>query len=101
MKTLSLKDVKHVATLAKLKLTDTEIAKFQKQLSKVVSFVGELNEVDTKGIEPTSQTTGFENVFRTDEINSKMSLTQDKALSGTDKTINGYFVADAVINKNE
>lgn len=101
MKMLSLNDVKHVAVLAKLTLTDTEIAKFQKQLSKVVSYVGELNKVNTAGIDPTSQTTGLENVYRIDENTSRASLSQEEALSGTDKTINGYFVADAVINKNE
>jgi len=64
MAKLTTDDVKHVAKLANLPLTDEEIKKFQEQLSSVVSYIDELQEVDTKDVEPTSQTTGLENVFR-------------------------------------
>ena len=88
----------HVAKLAKLTLTPNEIRKFQEQLSKIVDYISQLSEVDTSNYEPTSQTTGLENIFRTDEI-KPVSFTQDEALSGSDKTHNGYFVVDAVLDK--
>jgi aspartyl-tRNA(Asn)/glutamyl-tRNA(Gln) amidotransferase subunit C len=100
MAKLKKNEIKHVAELAKLPLSDSEITKFEKQLSEVINYVGQLNEVDTEGIIPTSQTTGLENVFRADEPKSDNSLSQEAVLSGSDKTHNGYFVVDAVINKD-
>lgn len=94
---LSKSDVKHVAKLAKLKLTSSEIAKFSKQLSEIISYIEELNEVDTSKTEPTSQTTGLENVTRDDKIAFEDRLFQHDALSGTEKVHNGYFVVDAVL----
>ena len=88
MPKLTKKDVLHVAKLAKLSLTSFETSKFQKQLAKVIDYISELNEVDTAGVEPTSQTTGLENVFRQDVVKTEQSLSH-----------NGHFVVEAVIKK--
>jgi len=96
MSKLGRKDVKHVAKLAKLKLTSGEIDKFSKQLSEVISYVEELGGVNTSKIEPTSQTTGLENVARKDKRKSDDCFSQEEALSGTDKTHNGYFVVPRI-----
>jgi len=98
MHKLSVKDVEHVARLAKLTLIPAEVRKFQKQLVKVLDYIGQLDKVNTANIKPTSQTTGLENVFRPDEA-KPTGFSQNEALSGTDKTHNGYFVIDAVLNK--
>lgn len=98
MAKLSVDEVKHIAKLSKLNLTSSEITKFQKQLSKIIDYISELSEVDTSNIEPTSQTTGLENVFRSDET-KPVSFTQEEALSGTDNTKNGYFVVDQILDK--
>jgi len=100
MSKLSIKDVEHVARLAKLKLTSQEILKYQKQLSEVVSYVSELSEVDTSTVEPTSQTTGLTNILRSDELKAS-ELTQEEALSGTEKTHNGYFVVPMVLEHKD
>lgn len=97
---LTIEEVKHVAKLAKLELTDSEIKKFDDQLSSIVDFVGELSKVDTDGIEPTSQTTGLENVFRVDELKPSEIHNAHEATSGTDNTKNNYFVVPAVIDKD-
>lgn len=94
---LTLDDVKHIAKLSRLTLTDDEIIKFQKQLSSIVSYIDELKEVDTKGIEPTSQTTGLTNVMALDEINNSQVLGNAKALSGAKKSHDGYFVVPMVL----
>lgn len=94
-------EVGHVAKLAKLKITSAETDKFQKQLSKVLDYISELEEVDTSDQEPTSQTTGLENVFRIDEIRTSGCLSQEETLSGTDQTRNGYFVVDAVLENKD
>ncbi|MBI4067172.1 Asp-tRNA(Asn)/Glu-tRNA(Gln) amidotransferase subunit GatC [Candidatus Gottesmanbacteria bacterium] len=90
------KDVQHVASLAKLALTKDDIKKFQKQLSEIIHFVAKLNELDTQDIEPTSQVTGQENIFRDDVV--KKSLTQKEALANTKRKYKGYFVVDAIFD---
>ena len=101
MGSLSKDDVLHVAKLSKLTLTPDEITKFQEQLSKIVDYRSQLSEVDTSNYEPTSQTTGLENIFREDKINILNRLTSEEALSGTEAVKNDYFVVKQVINKNE
>ena len=98
MAKLTTDEVKHIAKLSRLNLTEEEIKKFQGQLSKIVDYISQLSEVDTSALVPTSQTTGLENVFRLDEIKLS-SLNKEEALSGTDKTYNGYFVVDAILDK--
>ncbi len=90
------KDVKHIADLSNLVLTDEEIAKFTPQLDKIIGFVAKLSEVDTSNIEPTSQTTGLTNVLREDVVKSENSLTQEEALSNTDGH-NGFFKVKAIL----
>lgn len=92
-------DVSHVAKLANLGLTDTEIKKFTPQLTKIIDYISELSEVDPKDVEPTSQTTGLTDVLRMDEVSSEQALTQDESLSGTDATHNGYFKVPAILSE--
>lgn len=99
MAKLTRQDVLHVAGLAKLPLTEEEVDKFTTQLSSIVDYMDELSAVDTKGIEPTTQTTGLENIFRSDEVNPSQVLLQDAALSGTDQTHNGYFKVPAILSE--
>lgn len=65
---LSVKEVEHIAELARLGLNKEEKEKFAKQLSSILDYVDQLKEVDTKGVEPTAQVTGLQSVMRTDEI---------------------------------
>jgi len=99
MANLTKNDVLHVAKLANLNLTDAEISVFLPQLSSIVEFVGQLNEVDTNGVEPTTQTTGLENVLREDVVGVNTSLSQDEATSGTDNTYNSYFKVKAILTE--
>ncbi len=92
-------EVLHIAKLAGLNLSDSEITKFLPQLSSVVDFIGKLREVDVDGIEPTAQVTGLENVYREDETDSTNVLSQDAATGGTDKIYNGYFKVGAILTE--
>lgn len=60
-------DIKHIAKLARIKLTEKEEEKFSKELSSVLDFINQLNEVDTSKVEPAYQITGLVNSFRPDE----------------------------------
>jgi aspartyl-tRNA(Asn)/glutamyl-tRNA(Gln) amidotransferase subunit C len=64
---LSNEEVKHIAKLARLGLTDDEIKKFSGQLSDILGHAKMLEEVDTSRVEPIAQITGLKDVFFNDE----------------------------------
>lgn len=57
-----------VAQLARIRLAETEVEKFQQQLSTILDYVEELKKVDTEGLEEVSQVTGLVNVQREDRV---------------------------------
>lgn len=63
---LSKDDVLNVAKLARIELTEAEVEKFQGQLSGVLSYIEQLQSVDTDDVVITAQVTGLENVTRKD-----------------------------------
>lgn len=89
-------DISHAAKLANLPLSDEEKRKFEKQLKETIEYIKNLNEVDTKNVEPTSQVTGLENVTREDEV--KPSLTHEQALSNAKSTHNGFFKVKGILD---
>jgi aspartyl-tRNA(Asn)/glutamyl-tRNA(Gln) amidotransferase subunit C len=68
MADLTREDVLKLARLARLQLTDAEVAEYQKELGEILQYVELLNDIDITGLEPTSQVTGLVNVTRSDEI---------------------------------
>ena len=72
--TLTSDEVRHIAQLARLKLSDAEVEKFGTQLTDILQWIDMLNEVDTDGVEETSQVTGLENVVREDEVRPEGEL---------------------------
>lgn len=68
MTSLSQDDVRHIAKLARLRLTDEEVARFAPQLTSILGYIEKLNEVNTDSVEPTAQVTGLTNRSREDEI---------------------------------
>lgn len=65
---LSKDDVRHVAKLARLTLTDAEVERFTKDLGGIFDLIEKLREVDTKDVSPTAQVTGLSSVLREDEV---------------------------------
>lgn len=100
MSSLTKDDVKHVAKLSNLPITDKEVDTFQQQLTEVISYIEELEEVDVTDVEPTSQTTGLVNVTRADEVNVTRTLSQNEAVSTTENSHNGFFKVPPVILKS-
>lgn len=68
MSAITINDVKHLAQLSALYVTDQEAEELSKQLEEILNYVEQLNEVDTEGLEPTYQVGGLENVMRPDII---------------------------------
>jgi aspartyl-tRNA(Asn)/glutamyl-tRNA(Gln) amidotransferase subunit C len=67
MTKFSAADIRKLARLCRLRLTDEEVAKYQDELSAILAYVEQLQDVDVAGLEPTSQVTGLQNVVRADE----------------------------------
>lgn len=92
-------DILHVAKLAKLNLSEEAVKKYLDQLSKVVDYISQLEEVDTSDTQPTSQTTGLISVYRTDEVRNEDCLSQEEALSGAASAHNGYFLVPGILEE--
>jgi len=65
---LTKQEVEHIATLARLRLTEEEKEKYSEQLSAILNYMEKLSSVDTSAVEPTSQVTGLTNIMREDEV---------------------------------
>ncbi|MGD2279241.1 MAG: Asp-tRNA(Asn)/Glu-tRNA(Gln) amidotransferase subunit GatC [Candidatus Omnitrophota bacterium] len=93
---ISKEDVKHVALLSRLRLNEEEVAKFQKQLSSILEYIAQLDEVDTKDTLPTSHVlSSMKNVFRKDEL--KKSISPEEALSNAPARHEDFFEVPKII----
>ena len=61
-------DILHLAKLSDFSMSDSEIDNIGKDLENIISYISELDELDTDGVEPTYQVFEMENVWRDDEI---------------------------------
>lgn len=88
-------DINHFAKLANLPLSEEEKKKFEKQLEETLDYVAQLEEIDTKQVEPTSHVTGLENV--THEDVAAPSLPQEEVLKNAKSKQNGLFKVPAIL----
>lgn len=95
---LSLDEVRSVAKLARLELSDADLATMQHQLSAILDYVAQLNEIDTTGVEELAHPLPIENVFRPDV--PAPSLPVDAALSNAPSRVGDYFAVPAVLNQS-
>jgi aspartyl-tRNA(Asn)/glutamyl-tRNA(Gln) amidotransferase subunit C len=82
--------VRHIAKLAKINLTEADVDRLAPQLSGILDYFAVLEEVDTNGVAETSQVTGLESVTRTDEI--KMSEIESDLLNCTPHQVEAHSV---------
>lgn len=78
---ISRSDVEHVAALARLGLSETEIERMAGQLNRILEAVAVLQSVDTSAIGPTAQVIELENVWREDEPRDGQRLSREAALA--------------------
>jgi aspartyl-tRNA(Asn)/glutamyl-tRNA(Gln) amidotransferase subunit C len=90
--------VRHVAHLARLKLTDEEVERFAGQLSAILDYVEQLNEVDTTDVPPTAHALPIHNVLRDDV--AQPSLTPDEALANAPQREGDYFALPKVLEQD-
>lgn len=65
---ITVKDVEHIAKLARLRLSEDEKQLYTEQLGKIIQFFDELKAIDTTGVEPMSHALALTNVMRDDEV---------------------------------
>jgi aspartyl-tRNA(Asn)/glutamyl-tRNA(Gln) amidotransferase subunit C len=88
-------DVRYIAQLARLHLSEEEIATFQTQLSQVLTYVEKLSQADVSGVEPTAHANAVHNVFRPD-VARPCDLTSE-SLANAPRTANQLFLVPKVI----
>lgn len=71
--TISREDVRYVAELSRLELTAEEEEVFQEQLSRVLEYVDQIQEVEIEGVEPYISAAAEGNVFRADEVREPLA----------------------------
>lgn len=86
---ITIKDVEHVAKLARLELTDEEKELYTQQLGAVLEYVNQMNEVDTSNVEPMTQVVDFVNVMREDKV--VYEQTKEELLKNAPEEENGFF----------
>jgi aspartyl-tRNA(Asn)/glutamyl-tRNA(Gln) amidotransferase subunit C len=92
---LTQEEVLHIARLARLGLTDTEINRLTQQLSKILESFKVLQQVDTTDVPPTAQPNTLNNVLKDDE--NKPSLSQDEVLDNAPHKDKEFFRVRAVL----
>lgn len=88
-------NVSYVARLARLDLSDAEIAQYQAQLADVLTYVEALRQVDVSGVEPTAHASAVFNVFREDEV--VPGFTPAQALANAPRQANDLFIVTKVV----
>ena len=95
---LSLDDVRKVAKLARLELAEADCARLQPQLSAILEYVDQLQQLPTDGVEPLAHPLPIQNAFRDDV--STLSLSVDEALANAPNRIGNYFGVPAVFSND-
>ena len=90
MTKISLDDVKKLSKLARIALTDEQAVQFQGELDAILGYVQQLQEIDTEGVEPTSQVTGLVNVTREDAPRD-YGVSHDGLLKNAPQSERGYI----------
>ena len=84
-------EVRHIALLARLGISDAEVEKFRIQLSDILENFDILSQADTEGLAPTSQSVVLENVYRPDEAGPSLPVS-DVLANAPDQEDNSFKV---------
>ena len=90
--------VRKVARLARLDLTEAEVEEFTGQLGAILEYVEKMNELDTAGVEPLAHCLPITNVFRADEV--RESLGTEKTLANAPQRDESFFIVPKILDDN-
>jgi aspartyl-tRNA(Asn)/glutamyl-tRNA(Gln) amidotransferase subunit C len=89
--------VRHVAMLSRLRLTDAEVSDFREQLSRVLEYVSKLGELKLDGVEPMAHALDMTNVLRDDQ--PARALTVEQVLANAPRVATPFFQVPKVIDE--
>ncbi len=93
---LSAEEIRKIANLAHLELTEKEVEKFSRELSDILDFFNQLQEVNTDNVEPTAQVTGLRDIMREDaekncDYSEKLLSSSPNAIEKSQITVKSVF----------
>lgn len=91
---LTAEEVRHIALLSRLELSDEEVERFTRELGSILEYVEQLKELNVDGVEPMSHAIPMANVFRGDEVGA--SLDGETALSNAPERDGPFFLTPRV-----
>jgi aspartyl-tRNA(Asn)/glutamyl-tRNA(Gln) amidotransferase subunit C len=91
---ISEEQVRHVANLARLGLTDEEVEKMGGQLGAILESIEKIGELDLSGVPPTANPLNMTNVLRPDDPHRE--LTPEEALAPAPETVDGLFAVPRI-----
>lgn len=92
-------DVRHVAMLARLALTDDQVTRLQGELNSILGHIGQMQALDLDGVEPTSHAIPLRNATRADVV--KPGLSRELALLNAPEAEDGAFVIPRIVGAEE
>ena len=92
---ISAVQVEQVAQLARLALSDEEKQRFTEQLNAILTYMEQLREVPTEGVQPTAHVLDLVNVWRDDTV--RQTLSADAALANAPETVQHFFVVPRIV----
>ncbi|MFC4559478.1 Asp-tRNA(Asn)/Glu-tRNA(Gln) amidotransferase subunit GatC [Virgibacillus kekensis] len=95
MADISKDQVKHVAHLARLAITEEEADMFTSQLSSIIDYAEQLNELDTENVEPTTHVLDLKNIMREDK--PKEWISKEEALKNAPDKQDGHFRVPSIL----
>jgi aspartyl-tRNA(Asn)/glutamyl-tRNA(Gln) amidotransferase subunit C len=96
-KKIDIEQVRQVAKLSRLDLSEAEISQFTGQLSAILEYVEKLNQLDTSGVEPLAHCLPIRNSLREDKI--KQSLGTEKTLANAPDKDEQFFIVPKILEE--
>jgi aspartyl-tRNA(Asn)/glutamyl-tRNA(Gln) amidotransferase subunit C len=96
MTTISVSDVKKLARLSALSISDDQVPQLQAELNHILEYIDQLNEVDTTDVEPTYQVNGLSSVTRPDQV-IDYGVSQSELLKNVPERQDKYIKVPRVI----
>jgi aspartyl-tRNA(Asn)/glutamyl-tRNA(Gln) amidotransferase subunit C len=100
MANLTRADVEHVAHLARLGLTEEELARLEGQLNHILDQYTILQTLETEQIPPTAQTIELENILREDAVHPSLAV-EEALANAPERSDGGHFVVPAILGGGE
>jgi aspartyl-tRNA(Asn)/glutamyl-tRNA(Gln) amidotransferase subunit C len=94
---LSKEEILHIATLARIGLTDKDVENYQHDLSDILDYFKKLEEVDVEGVEPIGHITGMQNTFRTDKFADFGSIGKESIMKNAPEVKDEYIKVKSVL----